>query len=734
MAALAPAVGVPYEELLQDTLKSIVVAAGTLAACGGFLWAYRNGPQDAWLPHALPHDALPPLALPPLAVLPFGLMAYALGSMAWSHTYLAGVEAVRWFLFGSIVLLGTQLFSVRHVTLLAWGVHLGAVVASLWASWQFWFGWSFFPQGPNPASTFINRNFLAEYLVCALPYSVLLLARVRDKSTVFVLSASLAWVVVALLMTGTRSALTALAGLAVVLPTALWMLRREVVSQGWSRGHVVALVATLGLVIAGLGSIPTNNTTLIQEYGRIDALHRSTQRVASLTQPQEYTEGSISIRSRMWMATLRMIADHPLAGVGAGAWEVHVPRYQDDDLSTELDYYAHHEPLQLVAEYGLVGWGFLVLLLAYLARTAFQIWRERNAGVAIPADTPAEMHATMHDATQAELPTTMQADALIRTCALASVAALLWVSQGGFPWRMAATGALFALGLAVLSAADRASNAVIPPWFRPRPWTIQRHHAVAMLCAMAVCIGMAIAISTQAVRCEWWLVRAGKTALGIAATRTAQDPRWDAEKQAVVGWLREGIAIHPHYRKLSVIAADAMARWGDWAHATWVWESVLASRPYVVSLRVNAARGHLAAGDIPGAYRHYALALHVNPHSPALQALHVTLLHREGQIGPAMRRARALLVSGVIDQNLVQEAYVLGRSHDLDLAILAMHAGIRAWPQRAMDGWLRLGHLYLAKHDPDRARKAFATALALSPPMTRWLLQEHIPKAYRPVE
>src|SRR5438270_12722398 len=84
----APALGVPGEQMLQDTLKSAIVAFGALIAALLFLRAQRG--REAPL---LWHDLL---------WLPLLLTAYALGSMAWSHRYLAAVEAIRWFLFALI--------------------------------------------------------------------------------------------------------------------------------------------------------------------------------------------------------------------------------------------------------------------------------------------------------------------------------------------------------------------------------------------------------------------------------------------------------------------------------------------------------------------------------------------------------------------------------------------------------------------------------------------------------
>ncbi|MFN3496452.1 MAG: hypothetical protein ACK40L_18275 [Hydrogenophaga sp.] len=45
MMFLAPALGVPNEELLQDTLKSIVVSFAALAAALCFFWHQRNRGQ-----------------------------------------------------------------------------------------------------------------------------------------------------------------------------------------------------------------------------------------------------------------------------------------------------------------------------------------------------------------------------------------------------------------------------------------------------------------------------------------------------------------------------------------------------------------------------------------------------------------------------------------------------------------------------------------------------------------
>lgn len=48
---------------------------------------------------------------------------------------------------------------------------------------------------------------------------------------------------------------------------------------------------------------------------------------------------------------------------------------------------------------------------------------------------------------------------------------------------------------------------------------------------------------------------------------------------------------------ITPIVADALATWGDWKNATWIWESVLVLRPFIVAMIANVVRGHLLAKE-----------------------------------------------------------------------------------------------------------------------------------------
>lgn len=677
MMLVVPAVGATSEELLQDTLKSILVSFFALAAALAYFWQLRQQEKAPMHWHAQ-------------LWLPLTLMVYALGSMAWSHTYLAGVEAVRWFVFSLILFLGVNTLTLTRVTALAWGIHIGAVIASLWTALQFWFDFKFFAQFAPPASTFVNRNFFAEFVVCTLPFSVLLQSRMRGKISVFLLTISIGFNIAALMMTGARSALTNVLLLTLLLPFIIGLYRKQFSSTGWRLRHGAALVALLIATVAGLGAIPAGNPTMIKESGRGNALDRAFQRSLSVTQADEYSHGSFSIRTLMWKATGRMMLANPVTGVGAGAWEVQAPLYQEVGSQLETDFYAHNEILQLLAEYGLAGWLFLLSLLSYLVWAAYRTWSNQ---------TPEG-----------------QKEAPVRALTLASLLVFLLVSNAGFPWRMASTGALFALSLSILAASDirlRNGSAYLQeamPW-RPR-------YAVLALCATALATLLAGFIAQQAVACEAKLVHAYRLAQAISRSGRPNNPRWDSAKTEILQLMREGIAINLHYRKVTPLVADELASWGDWKNAAWIWESVLASRPHIPVIAVNISRAYLEMGNPQKARDYLDRAVKLQPSAPAVRSMQAQLLIQQGQYPQAAQIISEHLDIDKIDDSFVNMAYTLGtRTGDWRLAIRALELRIQKSPSDAFEGWLHLGNIYSRAelNNQAKALESYRAALASAP-------------------
>ncbi len=254
------------------------------------------------------------------------------------------------------------------------------------------------------------------------------------------------------------------------------------------------------------------------------------------------------------------------------------------------------------------------------------------------------------------------------------------------------------------------------------------------LCCTAICTGIALYISQQAVICEKKIIRAVKIATGISQSGQPHDPGWDAAKVEMLTLINGGISINPHYRKITPIVADALATWGDWKNATWIWESVLVSRPYIVAMIANVVRGHLLAKEFTVAQNYLDKAMQLRPASTSLSILQVALWSQSGKTRDAIARASVLLKDGIVEPELLRVAYDLGKNnHEPALAIAALELGIKAWPEKAVDGWLAMGDIYSQPNskNEDKAVAAYRAALSGSPPSHRDAVLAAIPRAYR---
>ncbi len=694
MMVVTPGLGVPSEALLQDTLKSMLVALFALGAAFMFFAGLRTAANQSIRWHLL-------------LVLPLTLMGYALFSMHWSHAFLGGVEAIRWFVFSLIVFLGLNTLTPDKTTRLLWGIHLGATAACLWCALQFWLGLRLFPQSPPPASTFINRNFFAEFIVCTLPFSSYLMLRARTGLYILFFASTLALHTVALLATGTRSALVSLLLFAALLPFILYACRKQLARADLSNRQCSAIAVVFVGMFLILGSIPTWNPQITEGSGPISPFERAFGRAATIAHAEEYTQGSFSIRSKMWLATAHMIAAHPVSGVGAGACEVHISQYQDSAQLLETDYYPHNEILQLLAEYGVVGWAFLLGLVGYLLWAAYRTWR-----------LPAGLDGS-------EKP--------LRAFTLASLLMLLLVSNAGFPWRLASTSALFALGLSILMASDARLAAGNPvKWTKLQPCSERLRQW--MMWGVGFSTLLALYISFQAAECESKLTRALKVALTISRSVNPLDPSWEPAKAQLLQWTAEGIAINPHYRKLTPAIADELARWGDWQDANWIWESVAASRPFIPGITANLARGYIHTGDLKKAQESLEKTQILQPTAPSTANLRILLLSREDRMEEASSQLAALLRAGNFNEESIRLGYAIGmQTHNSELALLALRLNIQKSPAEAVGSWIRIGNIYetMAPKDPLQAQQSYQAAYSTTPPAQRASVMALIPEPYR---
>ena len=279
MMFLIPAVGVPNEYVLQDTLKSAIAAFGILLAAWALVWNARN------LPGALRWHWI--------MGLPFVLCLYALGSMAWSHTYLGGVEALRWFLAAVLLWVGVNIRELALWNRVICGIHIGATVASLWAALQFWAGLDLFPQVAPPASTFANRNFFAEYAVSVIPLSLWLLLQASSKRSAVFMGLSMGLNITAILMTGARSAMVAVFFIVPVIFALLARHRTGLPGNKIATRYGYLGIGCLLLGLAVLSSIPTSNLQFTTPPQSVTPLGVAAGRASTLAVGSTYRQGHL---------------------------------------------------------------------------------------------------------------------------------------------------------------------------------------------------------------------------------------------------------------------------------------------------------------------------------------------------------------------------------------------------------------------------------------------------------
>lgn len=322
--------------------KEIALAAALLPlACTADRAATRRGLR-AFLPLLLGLALCAALSLPrahvaPLAVEAFGRAALPLlfVVLTWD-VYAEGRSRAQ-------VLLALQAAAVAVALLgvLQYAGWIGAILPA-------------FPGYTQPIySVFGNQDLLGGYLAPALPLLFWTATRAtgpaRLAATIGVFP-----VAAALVLSGSRSAwLAALTGVAVLAIAAHADGGAD--RARWSR---VALAAAAGLLLAAAWSWPHPARRVAETFGGNDV--------------------GGPARLWFWDGALRMWADAPVLGHGLGQFPYWSPRYQGEALAApggESHYRntlhttdAHSEPLEWLAETGVLGVLFGLWMLARLAR------------------------------------------------------------------------------------------------------------------------------------------------------------------------------------------------------------------------------------------------------------------------------------------------------------------------------------------------------------------------------
>lgn len=212
-------------------------------------------------------------------------------------------------------------------------------------------------------SVFGNQDLLGGYLAIGMSLAVALwLAREISRAAVTALILS---ILPPLVLSGSRSAwLAAAVGFGVALAAA--------------RRRSYRRVAPLLGVCAGLAV----GVVWLDRTATWDRLTNT------------FSGSDVGFRIRLWIwdGTLRLIGEHPVAGVGLGNYAYYSPRALGEALHARgpgfhlfnhlHTLHAHSDPLELFAETGAIGLLLLVLALAFLPRRSSPAWAGLAAYVA----------------------------------------------------------------------------------------------------------------------------------------------------------------------------------------------------------------------------------------------------------------------------------------------------------------------------------------------------------------
>jgi len=689
-------IGAPLQFVRPETIKA--TAASVFIAAALALWAWRLEKSS-------------PVRWSAFLFAPFGLALFGALSTAWSPATTALTDAGRWLMLGILVFLGLNALGRESFPGIARAAHWCILILSALALAEFWFNFSWFPTEAPPGANFGNRNFFAEALVVALPYSIWMLVRPNTPNGAAFSGLGFGVIVVALMSTGTRAALVAaLAVLVLFVPVYIASAARSP-----SRARPMALLAAIGpalFVILALSWLPTSNPVIMKEARGSTPMDRTVNRLRSLASQDTYAdESSFGLRRAAWEVGGKMIADHPIRGVGAGGWNSVGALYSGETADVETVWLAHNEPLQLVAEYGLAGWAALAALAWLLIGVCVGIGKDLREGA-------------------------RPGDALQDTVVVLSIGAFAIVSLSGLPLHASTTCYLLALALGFLLAN------------RPygKMFTAAANSAAPLLAgriAAVVVLASTLVICVQGMRSDYLVQHGGGMLLGLLNDRSLPKDVVAQRKDQALADLRRGFAIHPEHGLETPMLATAMMQLSDPASVIWLSSIALETRPHVAALKCNMARANSELGKFDAALQILQDLEKTRPGANCLPIARLDYAYKKGDFAHALATGQKFL-SAVSSQTkpenvrfVVDTTYRAAiRVPDLDAAIVLLRLRADRWPELRAMSWMLMGQLH-ASRSPGQvvpaAADAFKQALAFANPQERQQVWERVPANYRPL-
>ncbi len=299
------------------------------------------------------------LLWPPICWIISGFLAYSLWEFRFAPiSYSAEYEIMRVFLYAAVFLLAVNFLHGQETTqfLSLILVFLGMILAS-YALFQYFTDSDKVLYITKPTQymgrgggTYICPNHLAGFLEMVLPLGLAYLFAGRLNTTFKVFLG--------------YACLVIMAGIGVTMSRGGWLatgisiMAFLVMLLGHRKYRIQAGVALLCLLIGGF-------LVFDRSEGLKERLNQTLERDSS---------APVSVRSLIWESTVDMWKDHRWVGVGPGQFD-HAFQYYRHSEVQERPGWVHNDFLQLLAEYGLIGFGLIGSGLALLAAGA---WKTRK--------------------------------------------------------------------------------------------------------------------------------------------------------------------------------------------------------------------------------------------------------------------------------------------------------------------------------------------------------------------
>lgn len=430
--------------LPKETVSSLLAMLLLLAWYAA--WSFRLAPGVCRHPFDLPLGVCVSIA--------------AISILFTTSGYLSAMAFFRFFLFAAIFKGVASLAADRsraHILALTVVLVIGAtsVIGILEAFEVRWMIWSESKGRLGIISTYGNPNYVAGTMIAALPMAISLAFRhILDGSKVLggltALAAGLMGFLV--FLTQTRGSWLGLF-FAMVTLSSLWRARSEGASRAWVVKPMAAgLLVVLICLSLAFGVMPGRDTL----YKAASTYLRPETPVIgpvvsffSLDYRRIFKTQNFRQRALVWHGTMRMVGDHPILGIGFGAFKYNYliyqgkvtsdPRFSEYSRLTGRANQTHNEYLQIWAETGTLGFAAFLWLCATFLIHCFS----RISKVAAPNALPEV----------SESPALL--DHAILSGALASVCGVMVHAFVSFPFHLAATSTVFVIFAGLAASAGK---------------------------------------------------------------------------------------------------------------------------------------------------------------------------------------------------------------------------------------------------------------------------------------